>query len=336
MSDKISSNLDTLETTVRTAPPESYRSYCIQNCEAEYDATLQAYRETDLTDGTERAWSLESCRTGAWFARNRTSGKIKILSSSCKLRWCPMCSATRRWFLTQQVSDWLSTAEQPKFLTLTIAHSNKPLNEQLQFLYDSFRKYRKLNLLKRYVRGGVWFFQIHQAKSDDLWHPHLHCVIDSPWIDKYELSAAWEMVTKTSKIINIKEVKDAESMSEYVARYAARPSILTNLSHWSRIELISSLHGRRLVGTWGNARSISLRPSKPPDAADWENVGWYHQVIYNLDTDEKARTIWECYKTDTPCPVGFNLLDKEPTPWQLELITPKTVEESYQQLLDFM
>jgi len=336
MSDKISSNLDAKETSGRFPPPESYRKYCISNCEAEYNATLQTYVETDLNDGTERQYSLENCRTGAWFARNRTTGKIKVLSSSCKLRWCPMCSAARRWFLTQQVSDWLKTATQPKFLTLTLAHSNQPLADQLKHLYDSFRKYRKLNLLKRNVRGGVWFFQIHRAKSDNLWHPHLHCVIDSPWIDKYELSTAWEIVTKTSKIINIKEVKDAESMSGYVARYAARPSILINLDLWSRVELFEALHGRRLVGKWGNARSISLRPGKPPDAENWEKVGYYRQVIWNIETNEKARTIWECYKNDLPCPIDCNLLAEEKRPWQLEEINNKTVEESYQQLLDFM
>jgi len=335
VSDKISSYLDTLETSTHQAPPESYRTYCLGHCRDEYDATLEAYRFLDEDGKTERAYNLEQCRTGAWFARNKLTGKVRVLSSSCKLRWCPMCSATRRWHLTTQVSKWLSTTTQPKFLTLTMAHSELPLNAQIEELYTNFKKYRRLNLLKRNIQGGVWFFQIHKAKSDNLWHPHLHCVIDSLWIDKYELSTAWEMVTKTSKIINIKEVKDADTMAEYVARYAARPSILKGLKHVDRMELISCLHGRRLVGTWGTARSISLRPSKPPDSADWQNVGSFRLVVSLLGKDDRADTLWHAFKTNSECPADCNLQDIENFIDNVQVWDHKTVEDHAQLFLGF-
>jgi len=332
---KRSSKLDSIETTGTSRPPESYRNFCIDHCSDEYQASLDAYREFDLGDYKDRVHTLEQCRTRAWFARNVKTHMVKVISSSCHLRWCPMCSATRRWFLTQQVSDWLTGVAQPKFLTLTVQHSSYLLDDQIRFLYDSFRKYRKLNLLKRNVRGGVWFFQIHRSKHDGLWHPHLHCVIDSPWLDKYELSTAWELVTKTSKIINIKEVKDADSMAEYVARYAARPSLLSSLDVPGRLELLQALHGKRLVGTWGSARSISLRPSKPADAGDWSHLGSFSTVMLFLGQDSRADAIWNAFKTNTECPDDCDLQDVENFLDNVQADEPRAVIENYQMLLDF-
>lgn len=335
MSEKLSSNLDTLETSEHTRPPESYRKFCISHCPDEYQATRDAYEFYDEETNGRHVKSFDECRTGAWFARNIKTGKVKILSSSCKLRWCPMCSATRRWFLTQQVSEWLKTAKQPKFLTLTIKHSTNLLDEQIQKLYNCFRSYRRLNLIKRSVKGGVWFFQIHKSKNDGLWHPHLHCVIDSEWMDKYKLSAAWEVVTKDSNIINIKEVKDTETMAEYVARYSARPSVLKTLPIPDRLELMSCLHGRRLVGTWGTARAISLRPSKPPDSKDWKHIGYYRNIIGLLGADDRADTIWHAFKTDSVCPEDCNIQDIEGFTNEVHVYDHKTTEDNKQMFLNF-
>ncbi|GAI54967.1 unnamed protein product, partial [marine sediment metagenome] len=70
-----------------------------------------------------------------------------------------------------------------------------------------------------------------------------------------------------------------------------------------------SQHGRRLVGTWGNARWITLRPSKPPDADDWENVGYFRKVMWTKNTDPRALQIWKAYKNDTELPEDCNILD---------------------------
>lgn len=335
MNENSSSNLDDLETSVDTRPPESYRKFCIEHCKPEYDATREAVAVKDEIDGTNRLEAFDQCRTGAWFARNVITGKVKVLSSSCKTRWCPMCSATRRWFLTSQVGDWLREVNEPKFLTLTLKHSDLSLNDQIEKLYESFKKYRKLKFMKQHVQGGVWFFQIHKSKKDGLWHPHLHCVIDAKWMDKYKLSALWEDVTGDSCIINIKEVKDPNSMSEYVARYSARPSTLAGLGEPDRLELMTCLHGRRLVGTWGTARTITLRPSKPPDSDDWKHIGYFGTVMSMLDTDNRAARIWKAFKNDSEIPEDCNLRDIENFISDRKPFTSKIVDDNKQLLMDF-
>ncbi|GAI62407.1 unnamed protein product, partial [marine sediment metagenome] len=150
-------------------------------------------------------------------------------------------------------------------------------------------------------------------------------MIDAPWIDKYKLSEKWLFVTKTSKIINIKEVRDSNSMAEYVARYAARPSLLTKLDVPSRLELLLTLHGRRLVGTWGSARSITLRPGKPPDAADWIKVGSYQKVFWTIDTDPKAKSIWNAFKNNTELAEDCNILPNDHLDRKLEIDWTRSV-----------
>ena len=246
-----------------------------------------------------------------------------------------MCASTRRWFLTQQVAPWLQVCKKPKFLTLTLAHCEAPIDSQIDYLYTCFRKFRNQKFVKDSVQGGIWFFQIKKSKSDRLWHPHLHCVIDSDFMDKFMLSASWANITKTSKIIDIKTVTSQESMADYVARYAARPSILADLDPTDRLDLVSALHGRRLVGTWGSGRSISLRPAKPPDADDWTHVGHWQTVVGCLDSDYRARAIWRAYQTDMELPEDCSLRELENQINDLPVYTKRTTEEHFQMFLDF-
>lgn len=299
--------LDTLETTGVSRPPSTYRNYCVSHCQAELTATREAYDMFDSVHHGKHTKSLSECRTGAWFARNQITGKVRVLSSSCKLRWCPMCSSTRRWFLTQEVSKWLTTAKKPKFLTLTLAHTTSPLDRQILHLYKCFQKYRKLNIMKRNVSGGIWFFQVKKNKAGDEWHPHLHCVIDAEYMSKFDLSASWAAVTITSNIIDIRTVYDQDKAAQEVARYASRAAMLEPLASVDRLELIEAMHGRRVVGTWGSARSLSLRPSKPADADDWKSVGSWSVVSIMAGQDDRADAIWKAFKTDGTIPEDCSL-----------------------------
>lgn len=335
MSEAIQNQLDSLETTGPSRPPSTYRKFCKTYCEAELLASRELYTEFGLSSHRPYTERFDQCRTGAWFARHKESGKVKVLSSSCKLRWCPMCASTRRWFITQQVSNWFETIKKPKFLTLTLSHTTAPLDSQIQFLYDSFRSLRKKKLIKSSVSGGVWFFQIKKSEKDKCWHPHLHCVIDSEYIDKFKLSELWARITLTSKIVDIRKVDDEEKMAEYVARYSARPALLESLDMASRLELVSSLHGRRLVGTWGNARAISLRPGKPPDADQWIKVGEWWSVVNLIDDDYRAKAIWLSFVTDSSLPENINMKDIEDQIDNIQKFPSRTVDDNLQMLLDF-
>ena len=160
-------------------------------------------------------------------------------------------------------------------------------------------------------------------------------MIDSEYISKFDLSAAWAAITITSNIIDIRKVYDCDNAAQEVARYASRPAMLADLDEPDRLELLESLHGRRLVGTWGTARSISLRPSKPPDADDWINVGSWSLVVDLIRDDYRAAAIWNAFKNDSECTEDCTLRDLElEIANDSDLVFSNPVER-YQALLDF-
>ncbi|MCK5614526.1 protein rep [Candidatus Pacearchaeota archaeon] len=240
------------------------------------------------------------CRKKAWFVQNQKTFEVRVASKKCTLRWCPLCAGSRRHFIGTQTLTWLKSAKFPKFLTLTLRHTSAPLSSQIDFLYESFRQLRKRNYFKKNVKGGVWFFQVKKSKVDGLWHPHLHCVICGNWVAHRKLKDMWIRITKGSDIVHIKPCIDLKKSADYIARYAAKPAILKELSIDEQIELYQSMAGRRIVGAWGNARPMSFRPCKPDDSADWQHAGWWSTVNNMRRHDADAADIWRAFTTGVP------------------------------------
>ena len=311
-SERISSTLlEPIETTVRQAPSNTLRQHLTRNNPAEIEASRHVYEILGGESPEKRIDRFDKCKSQAWFVRNSETGLVKVVSSSCKLRWCPLCANAKKYHLAEQVSEWLESVDKPKFLTLTLKHSTNCLSDQIDQLYKSFRKLRLFKEYKKLIHGGVWFFQIKKSKHDDLWHPHLHCVIDAKYIDHTKLWKTWLTITHTSKVVDIRSVKDEAQVAEYVARYAARPSDLAELQLGDQLELVTSLHGRRLCGTWGTARVVSLTPSKPQDSDDWKNIGSWWMVATMFDTDKRANHIWKAFQTNKPLDIADSLNDFE-------------------------
>lgn len=294
------SSVHTQETNAESTVAPSYRSQCLHHCKAELTAAQSVYRLIDAAEGTEREARLLECRSQAWFVRHSETGEVRVSSHHCRLRWCPLCSRSRSAFLQHQVQEWFSAVKQPKFLTLTVKHSEQDLAAQLTRLYDSWRRFRTIKSLRQKCKGGVWFFQLCFNPKSNEWHPHLHCVIDSDYVSHNHLSREWLRITGDSKVVDIRTVRDPKEVAEYVARYAARPAQLEGLPGKRCVELVTSMHGRRMCGTWGTARSISLRPHKLDDADKWQRVGSWSTVLQTASFDEQAKSILDAYRLNMP------------------------------------
>lgn len=255
-----------------------------------------------LDSGSDRcrAFNVQHCRDSAWFFRHVDTGEIRVGSNSCHLRWCPVCAQARRNFITHSVSEWLGAAHYPKFLTLTLRHSNAPLEHQIYWLYKDFRELRRRKEFKRCVKGGIWFFQIKKSKFDSLWHPHLHCVIEGLYFQKRTLSRMWGEITSGSTIVDIRPVHDPQKVANDAARYAACPGTLVSLDLASACELIETMHGRRICGTWGTGRAVSLRPAKAIDKDKWYQMGSWFDVFAARDTNPNAKAIINAWKDKKP------------------------------------
>lgn len=297
------------ETSDKTPNLVSYQDCLKSRCRPEWLAANQLYRFLDVDEKRERSWNLNNCRTSAWFIRNIESGKVSIASSSCGLRWCPLCAQARSNFIRHSVSEWLTKAKHPKFLTMTLKHSAEPLADQVNRLYSSFRKLRKIKNFKKLVSGGVWFFQLCRNEKRGEWHPHLHCIVTGDYIPYKMLRTMWLKITGDSDVVDIRIVQNPKKVADYVARYAARPAELSTMSIKLAKELYSAMHGKRLCGKWGLFTKVDLSVKRNPDMKGWEKIGSWYVVTQHYKTVESARQIIEAFETQQPLASGVSMLD---------------------------
>lgn len=298
-----------IQTTGRFAIPDSYQAHTTHFLSAEWSSVLDTYRHLDAKDSRHRAERMSDCRQIAWFCRNSLTGLVRVLANHCKQRWCPLCGAAKKTLIAHEISRWLPTTRYPKMMTLTLKHTYEPLTDQINHLYSSFRKLRKTKLLTKNVPGGVWFFQITYNDKTETWHPHLHCLMSGNYVSLGKLSRLWLKITGDSKIVNIKLVDDFTSASHEVARYCARPSPIKDLLKAQRIEIFTAMEGRRLCGTWGTARVLSLSRPESNEPGEWIRLARWSTLRDNLNINTDAQTILQAWKEGTPLPPDVTLIE---------------------------
>jgi hypothetical protein len=293
---KSSSQVQDIETTLHKLPPDSYHGYKVGFNPQEYAATFALYADLDKIEGSRKTELLDSCRRRAWFVRHNETGRVRVVANACRLRWCPLCADAHKNLITHNVADWLKKADHPKFLTLTLKHTSAPLAHQIDSLYNSFIKFRRLKEIKKDLAGGVWFFQIKKSDNDGLWHPHLHCLVAGKFIPHALLSRLWLRTTLSSNVVDIRGVRDNDSAAKEVARYCARPATLAELDQFDALELVNALHGRRICGTWGCGKKIQLNMIAEPDKLNWSNIGSWSLIINLMKTNNIAQEIYNAWK----------------------------------------
>jgi hypothetical protein len=324
----------TEETSEHSTVQTSYRTFAISGCHTQVERTRQVL-ELLTDDGRDnRLTSFDGCRSFAWFVRHRDSGKIRVASSRCGLRWCPLCIRTRRYIITQSVSAWLKTIEQPKFLTLTLKHTDSPLSQQIDDLYSFFKEFKRRKFFKKRLIGGVWFFQVKKSATDGMYHPHLHILFEGRYLPHDEVSAIWSKITHGSSVVDIRAINNARKAVDYVARYASAPCDLAKLDVLSGLEVVSALHGRRIVGTFGTGSVVKFTAQKPDDAEAWENMGTFWWIHSTANQDDEALEVLNCWKSGERC----NVLPKvKPPPDDFTASNQSAEPESFRQgVLGFM
>lgn len=321
------------------APPsanDSYRAFRLSFNADEYHPTYQLYSHLDKTNGTDKCFDLTHCRTKAWFVRDRTTDRVTILSNACRLRWCPLCSQGRSNYLTNAITPWVTQLNKPKFLTLTLKHTDQPLTDQVTKLYQDFRLLRQHRQMKPYLRGGIWFFQVKFHPETNQWHPHLHVVLDSHFIPQAWLSRLWLRITRSSNIVDIRCVYKPRTAASYVARYAARPADFRFIPPDRHLDLFTAMHGRKLVGKWGSASAVSLSPPKDPDLERYVKLGRWSTVLSMKDSNPVALSILRAWTTHQPIDPQLTLMDYEmfiddlPAPSQTAIDSPPSPQQQHQ------
>ncbi len=331
-----SSSVQTIETSLISPPIESYRGFLQQENPAAVQAADDFYDMVDIVVEKNYRGKLDDCRSRAWFVRNKDTGDVRVAAKQCRLRWCFHCSEAKQQFITKAVSPWWKSVAEPKLLTLTVKSTDEPLSVQITKLYKSFTKLRNRKFFKSLVKGGVWFFQVTLNKETQLWHPHLHVLIDSPFLDHAELKVAWKKITQGSTIVHIRKVNNPERTLAHNARYAARPTALLSIPEHRWGELFEAFDGRKICGTFGSAKVISLRPQKPDDTENWISIGGFKTVAALQEFDENARAIWKAWLGGTLLDAGITMTNSEDEIYDEERIFKPPAEKTEDSWLDFM
>lgn len=133
------------------------------------------------------------------------------------------------------------------------------------------------------------------------WHPHLHILCHSSYLDKKDLSREWHIATGDSYIVDISLVEHADLAAGYVAKYTAKPAPASTYRDADRLqEMMLAMHGRRLLLTFGDC----VLPEKPAeeDPDTWVRVQSLDEILWKVQRGVPvAPEILALLRLEPPC-----------------------------------
>lgn len=306
-----------------------YREFRFRYMVDEQKATDRFYYHVDNEFFKSYGLQYDSCCSAAWFVRDSSDGLIKVISHKCKLRWCPVCSKAKAYRISRALLEKLNVNTELRLLTLTLKHNETSLISSSDRIYKCFQRLRKTAKFKKFVKGGVWFYQLTWSKRTLSWHPHVHCVITGKYFKQSDIKALWQKVTGDSYVVDIRFAQKKSKVVSYVSRYVSRPVALIDTPAFEYVNLYESFKSRKLCGSWGTLRGVDLRGIKKPVAGQLVKVGSWSTVIAMQHHDGNAALIIDYWKKQIPinpgvsCMIYDNLIDDikpvearaPPDPW---------------------
>lgn len=244
---------------------------CPQNVESDLaDDLNKSYRFRTCKDARRRwkefalagwldpktASRFKSCGETSWVVREKSTDRFFVQCTTCKLRWCPICGLRKALKIRDSLTTALSSSPGAswQFVTLTQKHSAAPLLDQVKNLRRAYRRLRQRGLWKKCVGRAVAVVEVTRNAERNEWHPHLHVIAETTFLDWSKLRKDWCKVTSGSNIIDVQKLRSTEKALEYVCNYLGQPATETVLADFALMrEWVESLNYSRLVirsGRW--------------------------------------------------------------------------------------
>ena len=221
-----------------------------------------------------RQTRILSCGTDNWVQWSPSTGRFRLVGNRCGCRMCPLCRF--RWVraLRERMESRLAQIPRgrAKLVTLTMRSTSAPLATQIDNLWESFRRLRQRRLWKDAVAGSITVLEITFNRETDCWHPHLHIVADASFIPQKTLSNAWLQASRSSKIVDVRAIRDVEKTSKYLTGYLTKtPDLPTDDGGTKRLEHFECMLRKRLFRCHGSLRKPVEKPKRLDDyPTDWE------------------------------------------------------------------
>ena len=233
--------------------------------------------------------AFDQCGSACRVEWSETEQRYRLSANYCHSRHCEPCMRSKANRMAANLKKRLR--EKPdgryRFLTLTLRHSKTPLKDQLNRLYESFKKLRNTKFWKESQNGGVAIVEIKRQANSGKWHPHLHIISEGAFIRQAELSAQWQKITGDSKIVDIRALKSGDDAAHYVSKYITKG---TSNDVWKDTnaaqEWVISTKGLRTCTTFGKWRGFKLL-AIDKSTKDWAKVDSLVNLINRARSGEE-------------------------------------------------
>jgi hypothetical protein len=233
------------------------------------------------------------CNCGAsLFVEQSGDGQdFRLRSNTCGSRWCTPCMNERATVLRDNLAI-LCSGKLVRFVTLTLRHSPTSLKSQIDRLYRSFRELRRREFWKSNVTGGAAFLELKLSSKSGLWHPHLHMLVETKWLEQRELSRSWHEVTGDSTIVDVRPIGAGDDVQRYVTKYVTKPASAEVFAVPDKLdEMMVTLRGRRLCTTFGKWRGEKLE-EREKDERPFKSIGRLETFITRARAgDDEAKFV---------------------------------------------
>jgi hypothetical protein len=202
---------------------------------------------------------FEQCGMNARYAWSEKNAKWVVVASYCRSRFCEPCARAKQMTIALNLRRQLSARPigRYRFTTLTIAHTEDPLPDQLRKLLTCWKRLKKTKAWRTQA-GGAYFLEC-KIGDDGLWHPHLHVVSEGYFLPMRELSGLWSQLTGGSYVVDVRAVHNLDDVCFELTKYVTKG---TSSDVWEdhdrAIEWICASRGVRLCGTFGSWRKFKL------------------------------------------------------------------------------
>lgn len=241
--------------------------------------------------GPKRIAAFDDCGWGGWVWQAKDDpGIFKVTANHCHDRWCLPCGAARGRTIARNLAE-IAKDKRIRFVTLTLAHRDQPLELTLKQLGKYFSRLRRTKFWQSVVSAGAAFLEIKRSPGGTGWHPHLHIVAEGKYIPHAVLKAIWHRITGDSFIVDIRPVRSHDHLIRYVTKYVSKPldnSIFE--SPETTEQAIRAMHGRRTCTTFGAWRGQDL--TNESDETEWISVAPLDELIRDASAgDAGARYV---------------------------------------------
>jgi hypothetical protein len=246
-------------------------------------------------------------------------GRPVLSEMRCRSRICPICLRRRVRQITARTTAAVKRMDSPRFLTLTLAHSDLRLRDQLIRLRRCFANLRRSESWKKHVIGGTYTVEVTFNRRSQQWHPHLHCIVDGSFFPVRLLSAAWLQATGDSKIVDIRPVPSASAVAKYIAGYVAKSSDLAKIPDDRVIEWVAETRGLRFLQQFGTLHAVRLDDDEPdkPEPSKLTPIGpvnWLVRAVEQGDGEARMLLGWILATRHGEAPGSRSSGDCEPLP----------------------